>query len=142
MTVDEEKKLSAIEAYNATRTQEERREGARQAGLASGASRRRAKSMREAALALLSAKEPDPQTRRRLAELGLDETIQDGLLLAMRESAKGGSVEAFKALRDTSGQAPKDVKDVRVHGDLSYRQMSDEELLALAEVADEVAGED
>lgn len=135
--MNEEKKSTTpterIMAYNASLTPEERVESARRAGQASAKARRRMRSMREAAIALLSAREPDRETRKRLAELGLDESVQDGLLLAMRESAKGGSVEAAKFLRDTSGQAPREVKDVRVSADLGLREMSTEDLVRLAE---------
>lgn len=89
-------------------TTEEAQEIGRKGGIASGESRRRRRTMREAAQVLLSAKlmldQADPEV---LKMLGVDDpTNADGLMLIALTKAARGDVEAMRFVRDTGGEAP------------------------------------
>lgn len=89
------------------RSEEERREAGRKGGIQSGVSKRKAKSMREAARILLEAPLLDDQkTAELLGQLGLEADQQSAILLAATVKAKIGDIEAARYVRDTSGQAP------------------------------------
>ena len=76
-------------------------------GRASGESKRKAKSMREAARILLEAPLlDDERTAELLAQLGLVADQQSAILLSAITKAKNGDIEAGRYVRDTSGQAP------------------------------------
>lgn len=78
-----------------------------QGGKASGVSKRKAKSMREAARVLLEAAyEDDAHKAALLEQMGLEPDQQGAILLAAAERAKAGDIEAARFVRDTSGQAP------------------------------------
>lgn len=129
---------AAFDSINAQRTPAERQESARLAGIASGKSRQRQASLREAAKLFLSLDDPDPRVRAKLEALGVKPTVANALTDAMREAAHGGSVEAYKAIRDTAGERPADLKEVKLSGGLGFSEMSTEELEALlAETDDE-----
>lgn len=90
-------------------TAEERREIARNAGIASGEARRRKRTLREAAQVLLSARmafgtEDDAELLRLL---GVDDpTNADGMMLVALQKATRGDVEAMRFVRDTGGEVP------------------------------------
>lgn len=90
-------------------TAEERREIARNAGIASGEARRRKRTLREAAQTLLSARmafgtEDDAELLRLL---GVDDpTNADGMMLVALQKATRGDVEAMRFVRDTGGEVP------------------------------------
>ena len=88
-------------------TPEERAANGRKGGIASGVSKRKAKSMREAARIILSAPlADDPDTSAALEAMGLEPDQQGAVLLAALKKSKYGDIEASRFVRDTSGQAP------------------------------------
>jgi hypothetical protein len=115
-------------------TTEKARELGRMGGKKSGESKRRKKSMRELALAILDAPSIDEGARERLMALGIDDSNGAALLLAMLNKGLNGSEEAAKFVRDTSGQAPKQVQQV-ISGEgmtpEDLRNLSDAELMAM-----------
>ncbi len=117
-------------------TTEKARELGRMGGKKSGESKRRKKSMRELALAILDAPSIDEAARAKLVALGIDDSNGAALLLAMLNKGLNGSEEAARFVRDTSGQAPKQVQQVisgeGVTAD-DLRNMSDAELMAMIE---------
>ena len=86
------------------RTEEEQRKIARQGGIASGESRRRRKTFKEALLIALET-EKDGQL---IQDLGIDALIAKYI---------NGDLEVFKTVRDTVGEKPVD-KQVNVETDL------------------------
>ena len=78
------------------RTPSERRESARNAGVASGKSRRERKRLQDIVRAMLDAKSKDDP----------DVTVGEALVASMIENAMAGDVKAFVALRDTAGDKP------------------------------------
>lgn len=101
---------------NEQRTPSERRENARKAGQASGASRRRKKAMRQAASMLLNTPVPTNTQTKLMATVkellgifGYDETdatYQDALLAGIMLEAMKGDVRAAEFIRDTAGESP------------------------------------
>ena len=88
-------------------TPEERATNGRKGGIASGISKRKAKTMREAARIILSAPlADDPDTVAALESMGLEPDQQGAILLAATKKSKYGDIEAARFVRDTSGQAP------------------------------------
>lgn len=101
---------------NEQRTPSERRENARKAGQASGASRRRKKAMRQAASMLLNTPVPTNKQTKLMATVkgllgifGYDEAdaiYQDALLAGIMLEAMKGDVRAAEFIRDTAGESP------------------------------------
>lgn len=78
-------------------------------GKASGESKRRKKTLREVARAMLEAPllpDTDPQVIAALEHLGLDKDQQGAMILAAMRKSAAGDIEASRFVRDTSGQAP------------------------------------
>lgn len=93
---------------NTKRTPNERRKSAQKAGRASGVSRRKNKSIRDALKALLSGK---------VEYEGEQMGGNDAIALSVFNKALKGDVQAFKEIRDTVGEKPKDtieLEDTRV----------------------------
>lgn len=88
---------------NKEQTPEERRKNAKKAGIASGQSRREKKFIQESLQKLLNGKYyiGDEKDRKQLGGY-------DALAQAMILEAIGGNVQAFKEIRDTIGEKPKD----------------------------------
>ena len=136
-----------------TRTKEEIREAARKGGIKSGETKRKRKRMTEAMKWLMQSKDifSDEDIRNKLAELGVidknDTTNAEVMaMVAMRKAAKG-DVEALKFVRDTVGESPSN--RVELTGDvdrpvatLDLRNMSEEELLKMAEARAPESGAD
>ena len=99
-----EKQLQNL-VQNNERTPNERREMAKKAGKASGVSRRKSKSIREALKALLSGK------AEYNGELMLG---NDAIALSVFNKALNGDVQAFKEIRDTVGEKPVDRLEANV----------------------------
>lgn len=99
-----EKQLQNL-VQNNERTPNERREIAKKAGKASGVSRRKSKSIREALKALLSGK------AEYNGELMLG---NDAIALSVFNKALNGDVQAFKEIRDTVGEKPVDRVEANV----------------------------
>ena len=91
-----EKQLQNL-VQNNERTPNERREIAKKAGKASGVSRRKSKSIREALKALLSGK---------IEHKGELMVGNDDIALSMFDKALNGDVQAFKEIRDTVCEKP------------------------------------
>lgn len=88
---------------NKEQTPEERRKNAKKAGIASGQSRREKKFIQESLQKLLNGKYyiGDEESKKQLGGY-------DALAQAMILKAISGDVQAFKEIRDTIGEKPKD----------------------------------
>lgn len=97
---------------NEQRTPSERRENARKAGIASGASRRRKRSMKEAADLYLSLPVSDKRRWNKIARKYVDaEDIdnQMAMIIGLTEAATAGDARAGKLIADLIGEgAPKE----------------------------------
>lgn len=122
---------------NSARSPEELREQTRRGGQASGVARRRTKTMREALKVLLQMDTSDPDKAAALKALGLQPSYLNSLQLAMVGKAEAGDVEAFRAVRDTSGEKPAQAVDMSVTDKpfeaLDLKALSDDDLKTLAE---------
>ena len=124
-------------AYNAAQTPEQALVNGTKGGKASGEARRRKQSMREGLQLLLACTEPNPDARAKLEALGLEPTIQNAILNAVNERARDkGDPEAARFVRDTVGDAPAQVHDVRVDASLDLRELTTEELQRLVAEAE------
>lgn len=72
------------------------REEAKRGGIASGEARRRRRTLKEELLLMLS----DPE-------------VQEKLSAAIMKKGMDGDIRAFEVIRDTIGEKPKDVFDIR-----------------------------
>ena len=123
---------------NSQRSPEELRDMTRKAGIASGAARRKKKTMREAAQACLAMGllDEDP-IREELEKRGLDTNGGQAVLLAQLMRAINGDTEAARFVRDTAGEKPRDGLEIggfdgRPIESIDLSQLSDEQLKALA----------
>lgn len=94
-----------------SRTTDEQREIAKNGGQASGAARRRKKTMKAAAKALLDMPVTSKELQTKLRLLGVpegDATYQTAVLVAMLNQAMKGNVKAAYFCRDTIGESPSD----------------------------------
>lgn len=127
-----------------TPTTEEAREIGRKGGIKSGEARKRRANLRALGLAMLEAQTLNEDQREMLREMGIDDSYGASLMMAMLKEAEGGSVEAAKFVRDTTGQAPKQVQQVITTEGMTsddLRGMSDEELRSMLDQADEAEDE-
>lgn len=109
--MSEETNQNNIARLNAQRTREQRAEAARKAGKASAAKRQARVTMREDAIAILSAIVKKPELVQGLKQLGIDDsspTIQRAILAGQAISAIKGNTKAAEYLRDTCGEKPAD----------------------------------
>ena len=115
-----------------TPTSEEAREIGRKGGLASAAARAKKKSLQEIAKMLLESEGGlTDEQRKRMESLGIPCTQGSASVLAMQDKAHKGSERAAEFVRDTSGQAPKQVQQIVVGDGLTpdeIRGLSDEDL--------------
>ena len=97
---------------NEQRTPSERRENARKAGIASGASRRRKRSMKEAADLYLSLQVSDKRRWNKIARKYVDADDIDNqmaMIIGLTEAATAGDARAGKLIADLIGEgAPKE----------------------------------
>lgn len=124
------------------RTPEERRESARNAGRASGESRRRLRTFREVARAILDSPETDPDVLELLRLIGLEGTKRDALTLAQITKAGKGDTDAFRIIRDTIGEKPAEQVELGGMADrpietIDLTKLSDDELRQLAQLKSE-----
>ena len=124
------------------RTPEERRESARNAGRASGESRRRLRTFREVARAILDSPETDPEVLELLRLIGLEGTKRDALTLAQITKAGKGDTDAFRIIRDTIGEKPAEQVELGGMADrpietIDLTKLSDDELRQLAKLKSE-----
>ena len=119
------------------RSTEEARQLGRAGGIKSGIARRRTKTMREALKIMLQLDTQDPARAEALKALGLEPSYLNSLQLTMLSKAEGGDVEAFRAVRDTSGEKPAQAVDMQVTDkpfeSLDLKSLSDDDLAALAD---------
>lgn len=130
-----------IREWQARQSPEERSELARRAGKASGAGRRKYKTMRETLRVLLSLDVTDPKMAEGLKALGLDPSFSNAIgLSVLQKAATFGDVEAARFARDTVGEKPTDAVNLGVTGApvkaLDLAKLSDAELEALADRLD------
>ena len=124
------------------RTAEQRRESARNAGRASGAARRRLRTFAEVARAILDSPETDEETVALLQSIGLDGTKRDTMTLAQILKASRGDTDAFRIVRDTVGEKPREELEIggladRPIATLDLSKLSDDDLRRLAQAKSE-----
>lgn len=107
---------------NDQRTPEERRENARKAGIASGAARRRKRSLKEAADLYLSLPVADRRLWNRIAKLGVDPDDIDNqmaMIIGLQQAAAAGDSKAAKVVFDLLGEDGKgDGEGVQIVDDI------------------------
>lgn len=106
-----EQNLMPIEEVNSRRTREQHSEDSRRAGIASGVSRRRKKSLREAAELYLSLPVSDKRAWNKLARDGVapeDVDNQMAIIAGLSIKAAKGDAKAAKLLFDLLGEQPKE----------------------------------
>ena len=94
-----------------SRSTSEAREAGQKGGLASGAARRRKKSMKAAAKMLLDMPVTSKELQQKMKLLGVpegDSSYQMAVMVAMLNQAMKGNVKASYFLRDTIGESPSD----------------------------------
>ena len=97
---------------NSDRSPEERRAFGAAGGRASGAARRRYRTMREILRQILTMETTDEQRLAALKALGLDGTYAESIQLTMSAKAEAGDVEAARFVRDTVGEKPREALEV------------------------------
>ena len=116
-------------------TESEKAEFHRQGGIASGQSKRRRKTFAETLRAVLASEYPVEDAKKKLQSMGLDGTWMDQLSQAQVDKASRGDTEAFRAVRDTIGENPRQSVDVGLtNGPVSgmdLSQLSDDQLRAM-----------
>ena len=122
-------------------TESEKAEFHRQGGIASGQSKRRRKTFAETLRAVLASEYPVEEAKRTLQDMGLDGTWMDQLSQAQVDKASRGDTEAFRAVRDTIGENPRQAVDVGLtNGPVSgmdLTQLSDDQLRAMIAAREE-----
>ena len=112
-----EQNLMPIEEVNSRRTREKHSEDSRRAGIASGVSRRRKKSLREAAGLYLSLPVADKRAWNKLAKDGVDPEDVDNqmaIIAGLTIKAVNGDAKAAKLLFDLIGNQEGDGDEVKV----------------------------
>ena len=119
------------------RSPEEARANGAKGGVKSGESRRRKKTLAEGLRALLDMPENDPAVRELLKSMGLEGTTRDALNLAQIKQAGKGDSEAYRLIRDTIGEKPREGIEIGNLDDkplatVDLSTMTDDQLRALA----------
>ena len=127
-----QRRLSNIERYNLSLTQEERRARTQKAGRASGRARRKYRDMRETLQQLMERDIDDVEEAGTLKELGLDSNVANAVGLSVVRRAIKGEVTAVKFLRDTLDEKTEGEGDVPVRA-MDLSRLTDRELAALAD---------
>ena len=102
-----EKNLMPIQEVNSNRTREQHSEDSRKGGVASGVSRRRKRSLKEAADLYLSLPVTDRRTWNKIARRGVDpEDIdnQMAMVIGLTIAATAGDAKAAKVIVDLLGE--------------------------------------
>lgn len=131
---------------NCERTPKERQEIARAGGIASGESRRRRKTFAETLRKALEGQVDIEAEKKRLQALGYDGSWMDLLSQAQLDKAARGDTEAFRAVRDTIGEKPRDGLEIGNLDDqplrtIDLKSLTDEQLRALAAARAEAESE-
>ena len=124
----------------------EKEEFHRQGGIASGQSKRRRKTFAETLQAALAREITVEQGKEKLQAMGYDGTWMDLLSQAQVDKAAKGDTEAFRAVRDTIGENPKQAVDVGLtNGPVSgmdLSQLSDDQLRAMIAAREDASEND
>ena len=102
-----EKNLMPIQEVNSNRTREQHSEDSRKGGVASGVSRRRKRSLKEAADMYLSLPVSDRRVWNKIARRGVDpEDIdnQMAMIIGLTMAATAGDAKAAKVIVDLLGE--------------------------------------
>ena len=115
-------------------------------GTASAKKRRQKKTFAETLRAVLASEYPVEEAKRKLQDMGLDGTWMDQLSQAQVDKASRGDTEAFRAVRDTIGENPKQAVDVGLTSGpvsgMDLTQLSDDQLRAMIAAREEAAEND
>lgn len=117
-------------------TPDEKAEFHSRGGKVSGKKKRQRKTFAETLRAALAREITVEQGKDRLQELGYDGTWMDLLSQAQVERAAKGDTEAFRAVRDTIGESPRQGVDItglegKPLADIDLSQLSDDQLRAM-----------
>ena len=125
---------------------DERTEFHSRGGKASTAKRRQKKTFAETLRAVLASEYPVEEAKKKLQDMGLDGTWMDQLSQAQVDKASRGDTEAFRAVRDTIGENPRQAVDVGLtNGPVSgmdLSQLSDDQLRAMIAAREEASEND
>ena len=125
---------------------DERTEFHSRGGKASTAKRRQKKTFAETLRAVLASEYPVEEAKKKLQSMGLDGTWMDQLSQAQVDKASRGDTEAFRAVRDTIGENPKQAVDVGLTSGpvsgMDLSQLSDDQLRAMIAAREEAAEND
>ena len=125
---------------------DERTEFHSRGGKASTAKRRQKKTFAETLRAVLASEYPVEDAKKKLQDMGLDGTWMDQLSQAQVDKASRGDTEAFRAVRDTIGENPRQAVDVGLtNGPVSgmdLSQLSDDQLRAMIAAREEASEND
>ena len=102
--------------------------------MTTNAIRRQKKSMREGFKVALQAGNLDQSRREALAALGMEDTLQNSILLAAIQKAMTGDIEAARFVRDTIGEKPTEALQIAAVQDVQQMDVSgltDAELQAI-----------
>ena len=115
-------------------------------GTASAKKRRQKKTFAETLRAVLASEYPVEEAKRKLQDMGLDGTWMDQLSQAQVDKASRGDTEAFRAVRDTIGENPRQAVDVGLTSGpvsgMDLSQLSDDQLRAMIAAREEAAEND
>lgn len=115
-------------------------------GTASAKKRRQKKTFAETLRAVLASEYPVEEAKQKLQSMGLDGTWMDQLSQAQVDKASRGDTEAFRAVRDTIGENPRQAVDVGLtNGPVSgmdLTQLSDDQLRAMIAAREEASEND
>ena len=115
-------------------------------GTASAKKRRQKKTFAETLRAVLASEYPVEDAKRKLQDMGLDGTWMDQLSQAQVDKASRGDTEAFRAVRDTIGENPRQAVDVGLTSGpvsgMGLSQLSDDQLRAMIAAREEAAEND
>ena len=125
---------------------DERTEFHSRGGKASTAKRRQKKTFAETLRAVLASEYPVEDAKKKLQDMGLDGTWMDQLSQAQVDKASRGDTEAFRAVRDTIGENPRQAVDVGLTSGpvsgMDLSQLSDDQLRAMIAAREEAAEND
>ena len=127
-------------------TPEEKAEFHSKGGQVSGEKKRQRKTFAETLRAVLASEYPVEEAKQKLQSMGLDGTWMDQLSQAQVDKASRGDTEAFRAVRDTIGENPRQAVDVGLtNGPVSgmdLTQLSDDQLRAMIAAREEASEND
>ena len=115
-------------------------------GTASAKKRRQKKTFAETLRAVLASEYPVEEAKQKLQSMGLDGTWMDQLSQAQVDKASRGDTEAFRAVRDTIGENPRQAVDVGLTSGpvsgMDLSQLSDDQLRAMIAAREEASEND